>query len=186
MKTAPVHHCLDTMKLHILFCSIAQLAVWYTLFYRLYNHFPERGFLKKKHTLGIGLYISIMVNLTISNRYPRVNEQVSHTKSTGGLCFMEFSSAISYLDSVLILTLPFSACRPVSLCLAAQMQDGCSTSSFTSGRKKKHGQKARGKQEGVVSMSVKYMFPETLSFCLIGHNSYLASPSCKRFWGRVF
>ena len=85
---------------------------------------------------------------------------------------MEFSNATRYLDFVLILTPPFFACRLVSLCLAAQMQNRCSTSSFTSGRKKKHGQKARGKQEGVVSMSVKYMLPETLSFCLTGHNSF--------------
>ena len=99
---------------------------------------------------------------------------------------MEFSSAIRYLESVLILTLPFSACRPVSLCLAAQMQNGCSTSSFTSGRKKKHGQKARGKQEGVVSMSVKYMFPETLSSCLIGHNWVIALSRLISTEGREF
>ena len=61
-----------------------------------------------------------------------------------------------YFDST------FFACRPVSLCLATQMQNGCSTSGFTSGRKKKHGQKARGKQE-VVSMSVKYMSQKPLA-----------------------
>ena len=144
--------------------GIAQLAIWHTLFYRLYNHFPERGFLKKKHTLEIGLYIAIIVSFPISNRYPRVNEQaLSHTKKVhlwfgfhGVQQCHQVLGLCPYFDST------FFACRPVSLCLATQMQNGCSTSGFTSGRKKKHGQKARGKQE-VVSMSVKYMSQKPLA-----------------------